>query len=464
MMNTQGILIAITLLISLFLIGCENDSSVSENVEIDTITSVSMNTPYPTSTFTNTPTETITITPSPTNTEIPSETPTPTIPPETRILVQCLEVLPEIPDGAISNGIVVLEGGSGGEIRSHDMQLLDMLSGKATTVSFPDETQLYHVVSLDRSLIAYLRFTSDKDGNRVKHLVIATADGQIQKEIPWGEKWAYLLSWASDQRLLLTYDDPELREKENWSAAFAFLILDPFSGKQELLHPIFPDHLAGWDIPYWDGWFGAIYDPTITRTIYPQMISDTDEFYTFGLWDVSTQEIVSSMESVFVDWVYSSIAAPKPVWAEDGSRLAFVGFDYLSDEAKFELYQASRDGQVTQLTNLTPIVHFRDLRFSWSPDSRKIAMLLDIQPEIDGENILVLNLETKEITDTCISVKGHSGAFWGYRLIWSPDGQQILVKDWLNDSNSRIILVDVKQGFAAQIAENTVLNGWMNSP
>ena len=375
-----------------------------------------------------------------------------------------MKVLPEMPVNAVSNGIVILGRGFGSPDRHYDTFLLDMTTGNTTTISVLNETQLDHIVSVDKTLIAYSRFAYDENGNRVEHLVIATANGQIQNEIPWEDKWAYILRWTHDQRILLTYDDPDLRDMENWSTVYAYLVLDPFSGEREILHPIFPNHLAGWKIPYWDGWFGAVYDPTVTRAIYPQMISGNDESYTFALWDVSGQELVSSMGNIFVDSVYSSDIAPKPVWSENGSYFAFVGFDYLSSEPKFEIYQVSRDGQIAQLTNLTSIIHFRDAPLSWSPDGRKIAMILDLHPETDGENVLVLDLETKEITDPCISVRENLSAPEGFPRLWSPDGQQLLIKDWMDDSHSRIILVDIGQGFAAQIAENVDLNGWMTSP
>jgi len=266
--------------------------------------------------------------------------------------------------------------------------------------------------------------------------------------------------------LLLTYDDPDLRDRENWSTVYAYLVLDPFSGEQELLHPVFPGQLMNIITPpYWDGWFGAVYDPTLTRAIVPKVLSENEELYTFALWDVSAQELVSSLENIYVEPVLWSNVSPKPVWSEDGAYFAFVGHLFDDSLPEFELYQVSRDGQVAQLTHLTLIARFRDLPITWSPDSKKIAMILDLHPEIDGEDVLVLDLETKEITGTCISVRGNMSAYEIYPpLIWSPDGQQFLVKDWTDDSHNRIILVDIKQGFAAQIAENIELNGWMISP
>ena len=47
--------------------------------------------------------------------------------------------------------------------------------------------------------------------------------------------------------------------------------------------------------------------------------------------------------------------------------------------------------------------------------------------------------------------------------IWSPDSQQFLVVDWYEKEHSRVVLVDIAQGFAAQIAEDMEPLGWMVS-
>jgi hypothetical protein len=440
------------LLISLLLAGCASPAGTPVATETATAT------PPPTSS------PTFTYTPTPSSTPSPTITPTAalTYPPETRLEVQCLEILPDLPAGVVSNGVIILGERSVDQDRGYDNVLLDMTTGETTKISSTDEYHLKHVVSLDRKYIAYLRATYDKDGQGIfDKLVIANVYGKIQKEIPWEEKWADILTWTNDQRLIIAYDDPDLESK--LSTPFAFLLLDPFSGEREFLLPKFPGYIRNAKIPYWDGWFGVKYDPTITRAIYPQMLSDTEEeeFYTYALWDVSNQKFVSSLENIYVDWVGGSISSPKPIWSEDGSHFAFVGHDYF--DPIFELYQVSRDGQVEKLTNLTSIALFSDLPFSWSPDGRKIAMLLDIHPEVDGENVLILDLETKNITDICITVNVNPFTE-DYLPIWSPDGQQFLVKDWLDDKHNRIILVDTNQGFAVQIAENGGINGWMVSP
>jgi hypothetical protein len=52
--------------------------------------------------------------------------------------------------------------------------------------------------------LAYDSVVLDKDETLDREkLVIVTADGQIQKEIPWEEKWADILTWTNDQRLII---------------------------------------------------------------------------------------------------------------------------------------------------------------------------------------------------------------------------------------------------------------------
>jgi hypothetical protein len=318
---------------------------------------------------------------------------------------------------------------------------------------------------MDKTLIAYYRSSIDQQNNEVEHMVIATADGQSQIEIPWGEKWQYILGWTHDQRLIITYDDPDLRAQEKWNSVFAFLIYDPFSGEEELLHPVFPDRLVNTILPSWDGWAGNVYDPTLTRAVVPRILGDEDNPYTLALWDITSQELISSLEDVFYESVFYSDLAPQPFWSDDGASFAFVGKLFDNEKIEFELFQVSRDGKVEQLTNLTSIYQASSWRNIWSPDSSKIAMLVDLHPETEGYNVLILNLETSEIVDSCISIRGNiSKSELIPPLIWSPDGQQYLVKDWIDDSSSQIILVDTKQGFAAKIAENVDLNGWMISP
>jgi hypothetical protein len=213
------------------------------------------------------------------------------------------------------------------------------------------------------------------------------------------------------------------------------------------------------NISFWGGWFGAIYNPSLTRVIYPKMLNGSEEFFTFALWDTFNQKIMFDVEDIYRDSVYFSIASPKPVWSSDSSQFIFIGHDLLGQPG-FELYRVSLDGKTEQLTNLSSIALLRGMPFSWSPDGQKIVLLVDRLPATGPRNIAVLDVVTKDIIDFCIPV-GLGLSEESYPPIWSPDRRQFLVTDWLDDSRSRVILVDITQGFAVQIAENVEAVGWM---
>jgi hypothetical protein len=47
------------------------------------------------------------------------------------------------------------------------------------------------------------------------------------------------------------------------------------------------------------------------------------------------------------------------------------------------------------------------------------------------------------------------------KIVWSPDGRQLIVRDESVADTSRLILVDIERGIAVQVAENMKLFGWM---
>ena len=188
------------------------------------------------------------------------------------------------------------------------------------------------------------------------------------------------------------------------------------------------------------------------------MISGSEEFFTFALWDFSNQKIVFSLESIYRDSVYFSVASPMPVWSPDNSQFAFIGHD--SSQPGFELYRVSLDGKTEQLTNLSSIALLRGMPFSWSPGGQKIVLLVDELPATGPRNVAVLDVETKDMIDFCISV-GVGLSEESYPPLWSPDERQFLVTDWFDDWQSRVILVDITQGVAVQVAENVEVVGWM---
>jgi dipeptidyl aminopeptidase/acylaminoacyl peptidase len=459
-------LFAFFVIFTLSIAGCNN------NITSTPVAQLTANTPPPLSLTTTTSAQIASITSSsiasstPTKTYIPTVTPTitvtssPTFLPETRLTRQCLEVLPNLPVGVNVNGTIILDG-LWAQSTITGTFLLDMSTQRSFQIARPNENLGNFVISKDKKSMAFNSTVLDSAGKIIQdQLVVATADGQWQKAIPWEEKWSGLLDWTDDDRLLIeTSDSSAVRQDIH-----VYLVLDPFSGKREILPSDYPGYIYDTRIPYWDGWNGVLYDPALTRVIYPQTMTGDDTVFTLALRDLSGNYPITSLENIYQDGLSFSVVASMPVWSPDSSQFAFVGHD-LSQPA-FELYRVSRDGQPEQLTNLSSVAFLKGLVFRWSPDGRKIVMLADMNPlSWSGTvTILILDVETKEIMDTCISMEIGSVDENSIGPIWSPDGQQFLFVDFTDNEHSRVILVDNVQGYAAQIAENVNPRGWMIAP
>jgi len=411
----------------------------------------------PTSTITTTPTETGTPTATPT------ETPIPTYPPETRVQLQCLKVSPMLPDNADSPGVVILDGRrvSGGRYIPETF-LHDMATRESLQIAGQDESLNSFMISPDKHLVAFNRVIIDANDRITQdELVLADANGQVQIVIPWEEKWLDLLGWTNDQRLLLAYDEP-ITTTDGYPAQVSYLVLDPFSGEQQMISPDYPHFL---DLTIAPGWWGVVFDPSLTRAIYGwRYEQDGEEMHTLALWDVDGQQLLATMEDYYAYYPVFKSETPLPRWSQDGSKFAFRGqfLASMSDErVTIELYQADREGQVEQLTHLGLATSYVPARsFSWSPDGRYIAMYLenwDLQAP--NPHVALLDTETQEVLDYCIPIGGVRST-----PIWSPDSTQFLVVDRYEQDHQRVILVDIVQGFAAVIAEDVEPVGWMISP
>ncbi len=438
----------------------------------------------PSATFAPTRRATSTLFPSPTASTTPTvtATATPTLPPEARLRHRCLEVAPTMPPDAGSSGIVVMGEPYEYKERRFDRLLLDMATGRTTPIAGPEGSLFDFTVSLDKKFIAFMAYQAfsnslwGEDKTVQEKLVIANADGEWLKVIPWEKKWMGILGWTVDGRLLLAYDEPVLDASGEKQALVSYLVLDPFHDTQQLLSPEYPrlwrPH-SFYIIPSWDRWYGVVYDPTLRYAVYPRIIDGNEEMYTYALWDVSKRRQIATLEDIFASYIYYHLY-PMPVWSPDGSQFVFVGrvLEDIQDQyPKIEMYLVKRDGQVEQLTHLTPILSIQDSNFSWAPDGRHIAMFINSFVGSAYENkarVATLDLVSRDITDYCFTVT-YKGEGYGLGAlppppIWSPDGTQFLVVDWYEKEHQRVILVDIVHGYAAQIAQDMEPVGWMVSP
>ncbi len=291
--------------------------SITSALSTDRATAASATVPSPSPSRTSLPTST----PAPEVTVTPSLSPL--VPPQGNLASQCLEVLPELPPGAGIEGVLVLDSRLDVNRRvTRDTYLIDLATGDSRQIaSKPDENQSFHVVSPDRTLLAYRSAIVDASDNiSNEELVISDATGQRLESIPWEEGWVGIPGWLDNHRLVIRHTGLDSDENQVLKPA-TLLLLDPFTGQRQVLKP---DFTGIYETPkaYWDGWGGTLYDPTLTRVIYPYL--GDDDLYTYALWDLQKQKLVTTLEAVFagpvsIDW------APIPVWSPDGSRLVVTG-------------------------------------------------------------------------------------------------------------------------------------------
>jgi hypothetical protein len=103
--------------------------------------------------------------------------------------------------------------------------------------------------------------------------------------------------------------------------------------------------------------------------------------------------------------------------------------------------------------------------YSWSPDGRHIAFWLITDPEHDHRvNLAILDTATLDVVNYCITYEYiHQFA---RPLLWSPNSQQLVLEaGTLYDNKPQlVVVVDIVQGWAAEIAEEMMPVGWMVTP
>lgn len=419
---------------------------------------------FPTSTYTaSTPPSTIEIvvsTTRPTN----EATPTPEFPYEAQLSLKCLDVLPNLPTTLRSNGRIILNSLNAD---SNGSLIFDMTTRSTATISEAGEIPGDFVLSSNRKLVAY-SIAMKNLGYPVlpSQIVIADSMGMRLRLIDYGSMWQDLLGWLDDTHLIISKHNPDINQNQivvHANDYHSYIILDITNGKERIVTPHFDGQVSGVSVPFWDGWYGVMYDPTFTRAIYLRSIPDQNDMYTFALWDVTNQKLIASFEDIFIKYLDNNIIAPMPHWSTDGSKFGIVGNGL--GQGIFELFVVSRDGQFEQVTHLNKAAFLMGLQFEWSPDGQKIAMYMDTLYGMKGYSAAVLDLETKQVTDYCIPLREVTEES---TLFWSPDSTEFLIEDRKLEKTtsydiirSRVVLVDIIQGSAALIAEDMEPVGWM---
>ena len=358
--------------------------------------------------------------------------------PQENLVFQCLPILASVPNSLRISGQIILRDYR----RTRSLFALKSSNGQTTEIlrSSGSGPHTIGAISPNRQLLAYRDNDSTGEGDK---LIVVDSHFVEQKSIPWQLNWLTIVNWINNKQLALLNNNPETS-----------MVIFDWITSQEM--PIsfnqFPDFSNSVRKPWVE------FDPTMQRVLYP-IIGDE-----YSLFDLTNKESIAKLPS----W---TAEVPDASWLVEGGFVAVVGpsleyYDNLGGSD--EIFAISRNGQVEQITHLADY-YGRGLglySLRWSPDGKQLAFW--VQHEANGtlDHVLaIVDTTTKTATNFCISSdpSGYGGEFDESlpAPIWSPDGKQIIVENRFSDEHNRVVLVDLSNMIAVEIAKDARPVGWM---
>jgi len=391
------------------------------------------------------PTSALTITP----TSVPIKV-TPTLmpsPPENILNFQQFDITSEIPSDLRPDGALV--------IWSEPLQLLHFEPDihMETIIGIDPDVGCFST-SPDGKWLSYCPQSSDSPTGQ--WLIVASADGQVQKKVPMDIHLIYfgVYQWLDNQRLTFPLIQAEHQP------AYPTVVINPFTGEQVKLSSDYPGlqlSPSGTATRMAFNFSDVVYDPSLEHVIFPSWGGERNYIV---LWDRQSNSEVARIEN------HSQVFGHYPLWLPDATQFAVPVVNTIrGDHLIEEWYSMSREGQVEQLTHFGD--YFSDSEISpasnWSPDGRKLAFWIKVSPSLcPGLNLAILDLDTKQVTSTCIL--GNSD--YAPPPIWSLDSRYIVVVNVRTESRQTIV-VDIEGDRAfdiTDIIEGSLPIGWLVSP
>jgi hypothetical protein len=355
----------------------------------------------------------------------------------------CVQVLPEAPGGKTYPGLAVLFNPV-----SKNYELFDIKTGIQKV--FPKKGDQISI-SPNRKFFASNNWNSNQ-------LFIYSSEGQLIQTIAWEETWGWIGDWLNNEQLIILFTKPDESRPQVEEYPRTLLVLNPFTGGKKVLPPNFPDIDKGSIFLMWGGSGTTVYDPSLTRVIYAASIEDIGLGYI--LWDVPGARKIMHVPVA---------AGSDPVWFRDGTKFLLNGHDG-------EFYLVSRDGEVSQITHMDPVIldgitqdangesHY-SYYYDFSPDGKMASLWLETLVA-KTTHLALLDLEKREIKDLCIQA-GYDPMKLEYVPIpvWSPDSKYLLVEAASQMSGeSEVLLVDIEANTAYPVAKNRGPVGWLALP
>jgi WD40 repeat protein len=392
---------------------------------------------------TETPDVMPTVTAAPTETMLPTTNPATALA-EAHLTIKCLDISPDLPENAGLSGQVFLSGFFvNGKGYSGPDSKIDLRTGTLIQRNVPENTRFGgYKVSPDGKRLAYWKILYSTDKKQVaRSIVIEDYEGKILKDVPADLETWDTVYWLDNDRVVIgMYGQP--------------YALNPFTGKKFGFSEWYSQSPGGLKtISVWD--VNGVFDSQLSRLFYIQ------EDDTLLLWDLQTKEVLARLEP---HGKYPPFDRPKWSW---NNKEVVVGYTLTAaTNSGEELFSVSRDGIVTQLTELGKYyVQVRISKISWSPDGRKVAFFFrDLSEENSSSQLAILDRETLQVTNYC-DLSGLMFTRPDVEPVWSPDSKKLLIGRMESDlSTVSTVLVDISNEYAVRLAENLVPAGWMVAP
>ena len=213
----------------------------------------------------------------------------------------------------------------------------------------------------------------------------------------------------------------------------------------------------------------------LTRVLF----FDTNDGGRIIFWDIKSNKMLASLPYIVsTDPAKSDYPPALPFfdgWSPDGKQFVTTSPLRISDTTGEpdveELFRFDYDGQMTQLTHLSDVYHFVHITEpSWAPDGESIAFWLEVSGSADESidklppQLVVLNSNTGEITDLCLSFGTPFYSAAASAPIWSPDGKYLIVETRMSNGKPRINLVNMEENSLLVLQDGFFPVGWVISP
>jgi hypothetical protein len=364
---------------------------------------------------------------------------------------QPLEIAPALPTGSKPPGTLIIEG-----YGRDPSYFINFAQGSVQEIL------------KDRSCFStspngqWLAYCQGPEPFVLEWLIIESANGEQMARLPINIDWFFgSPDWLDNQRLVF---DLWKDKSKPLLSVLPVEVVNPFTGERQELASDYPDLFPSNAGPGGSTMYfvthTVVYHPSLDLVVYPKTPRDNNRAFVV-LWDRKANHEVAS--------VGTGLFGHTPMWSPDGAQFVVAivtkAGELADDDSEFieEWFSVSREGKVQQLTHFGD--YFSDVeigRARWSPDGQYLAFFLTTKPTQcdEGENLSVMDMKTWQVTNYCVpGVMGIGGP----SPIWSPDSRYVAFNDSVS-TNPHVVIVDIEQGWAAQIAGDLYPMGWLTTP